>query len=78
MSTRKFSESFHDIAEYCVQCDPNDRPSITQLLSHVFFKQCKKSDTNLLDILKPIKPIDEDFVENLGNYYYKKKSIILL
>ncbi|XP_014211846.1 STE20-related kinase adapter protein alpha [Copidosoma floridanum] len=64
MSTRKFSESFHELAEFCLQCDPSDRPSIARLLAHSFFKQCRKSDTTLLDILKPIKPLHQRFVEN--------------
>lgn len=77
MATRKFSEPFHAIAELCLQCDPSQRPGISQLLAHSFFKQCRKADTTLLNLLKHIKPLNERFMETLGkklDNYVKKKN----
>lgn len=67
LATRKFSEPFHDIAELCLQCDSSHRPGINQLLAHPFFKQCRKTNTTLLNLLKHIKPLNERFMETLGN-----------
>jgi serine/threonine protein kinase len=66
MASRKFSEPFHAITELCLQCDPSNRPGVNQLLAHSFFKQCKKTNTTLLSILKPVKPLNERFVETVG------------
>ncbi|OXU26387.1 hypothetical protein TSAR_013421 [Trichomalopsis sarcophagae] len=67
MSTRKFSEPFHAITELCLECDLSNRPGIDQLLAHSFFKQCRKANTTLLNLLKHIKPLNERFKETLGD-----------
>ncbi|XP_058797334.1 STE20-related kinase adapter protein alpha [Phymastichus coffea] len=67
MKTRKFSETFHEIAEQCVQREADNRPSVHHLLKHPFFKQCKRTETTLLDILNPVIPLHERFKQNLEN-----------
>lgn len=64
--SRKFSDSFHKITEVCLQYDPSNRPSIGQLLNHSFFKQCRRSDTNLAEILQAIEPLHKHFA-NFAN-----------
>ena len=66
MAAHRFSESFHAFTELCLQYNPSKRPGISQLLAHKFIKQCKKTDNTLLDILKPVKPLNECFVESTG------------
>ncbi|KAJ8683043.1 hypothetical protein QAD02_018835 [Eretmocerus hayati] len=67
IAKRAFSEAFHSITELCLQCDPNNRPSVNYLLGHSFFKQCRKTDVSLLDILKSVKPLNEYFGDFIGN-----------
>lgn len=59
---RKLSEPFHHFSELCLQREPSRRPTASQLLSHSFFKQIKKSDflPNLISRAKPIKPEPDD------------------
>ncbi|KAL1920453.1 uncharacterized protein VTP21DRAFT_830 [Calcarisporiella thermophila] len=40
----KFSKTFKDMIETCLQKDPTKRPSAERLLQHPFFKQAKKRD----------------------------------
>ncbi|XP_051157149.1 STE20-related kinase adapter protein alpha [Leptopilina boulardi] len=68
LSTRKFSEPFHSITEVCLQRDPGNRPSATQLISHPFFKQCRKTDETLIDILKIVTPIHQRKIEYAGDH----------
>ncbi|CAH2077096.1 unnamed protein product, partial [Iphiclides podalirius] len=55
---RKLSDTFHHISEMALQRDPERRPSATQLLNHMFFKQIRKTDflPSLIGRVKPIKP----------------------
>ncbi|XP_033220388.1 STE20-related kinase adapter protein alpha [Belonocnema kinseyi] len=64
LSTRKFSEPFHSLTEVCLQRNPKNRPSVSQLISHPFFKQCKKNDETLIDILKIVTPIHQRKIES--------------
>lgn len=66
MSTRKFSDPFHSITELCLQRNPCDRPTMSQLLAHPFFKQCRKNDETLNDILRSVTPINEKHVHSAG------------
>lgn len=70
-SNRKFSEAFHSIAELCTQRDPANRPSVGQLLNHPFFKQCRKSDETLSDILKPVPLIQDRYKSWDGKFRVK-------
>lgn len=71
-ANKKFSEAFHAFIDLCLQLDPNNRPGANELLSHEFFKQCRKTDITLFDILKSVKPLNERFVDTAGNL--NKKS----
>ncbi|CAH1241587.1 STRADA [Branchiostoma lanceolatum] len=57
---RVFSPQFHEFVFLCLQRDPADRPTASQLLTHSFFKQVRrKSAENLIELLYPIKPLTE-------------------
>lgn len=66
MSTRRFSDSFHAITELCLQRNPDNRPSASQLLNHAFIKQCRKSEMCLIDLLKEVTSIDNRNYESAG------------
>ena len=70
LSTRKFSKPFHSITELCLQREPNNRPSAAQLISHLFFKQCRKTGERLVDILKNVTPIHQRKIEPAGRFLY--------
>jgi serine/threonine protein kinase len=57
-STRhKYSKSFKDLIDLCLQKDPTRRPTSEKLLGHPFFKSSKKKQwlvTNLLADLPPL------------------------
>ncbi|XP_015603226.1 STE20-related kinase adapter protein alpha [Cephus cinctus] len=67
-SSRKFSESFHSITVQCLHRDPSNRPSTSQLSSHPFFKQCRKSDETVVDIFKSVPKIGRRDVDSAGDY----------
>eukprot|EP00058_Branchiostoma_floridae_P022166 XP_002607656.1 hypothetical protein BRAFLDRAFT_84655 [Branchiostoma floridae] len=57
---RVFSPQFHEFVFLCLQREPADRPTASQLLTHSFFKQVRrKSAENLIELLHPIKPLTE-------------------
>ncbi|XP_012259321.2 STE20-related kinase adapter protein alpha [Athalia rosae] len=68
MSNRKFSEPFHAITELCLQKNPSDRPTMNQLSAHPFFKQCRKHDETLNEILRCVVPISEKHIHSAGDY----------
>lgn len=68
ISNRKFSEPFHAITELCLQRDPCDRPTMSQLAAHPFFKQCRKNDESLSVILQSVTPINEKHIHSAGDY----------
>ncbi|XP_020917375.1 STE20-related kinase adapter protein alpha isoform X2 [Exaiptasia diaphana] len=45
---KKFSSTFHQIVDTCVQRDPHSRPYAGTLLGHSFFKQVKKRTRDLI------------------------------
>ncbi|XP_039298751.1 STE20-related kinase adapter protein alpha isoform X2 [Nilaparvata lugens] len=61
-SLRKFSEPFHDLNELCLMCDPQERPTPAQLLSHAFFKQNRRNTQPLHELLLPAVPIAQENV----------------
>lgn len=55
----KYSRSFKDMIDLCLQKDPTKRPTAEKLLSHSFFKNVKKPDYLVRTILKGLVPITE-------------------
>eukprot|EP00871_Galdieria_phlegrea_P000954 jgi/Galph1/185/GphlegSOOS_G4976.1 len=53
---QRFSKTFHDLVSQCLQKDPNQRPTASQLLEHRFFKSVKKPG-NLADIIAKSPPL---------------------
>ncbi|KAJ0175843.1 hypothetical protein K1T71_009002 [Dendrolimus kikuchii] len=61
-TSRKLSDTFHHLSEMALQRDPEKRPTATQLLNHLFFKQIRRTDylPGLIGRVKPIKPDPDD------------------
>ena len=56
-TVNKYSKSFKEMIDSCLQKDPAKRPTAEKLLSHAFFKNAKKPQylvSALLDGLPPI------------------------
>ncbi|XP_060525031.1 STE20-related kinase adapter protein alpha [Cylas formicarius] len=60
---RRFSDDLHEMAALCLNRDPFERPSASQLLSHPIFKTIKKS-LPLRDLLKPALPLSDKVAFN--------------
>lgn len=54
-----FSESFQAFIQLCLHKDPMRRPTASQLRTHAFIKQTKKSQITLLDVLAIVSPVVE-------------------
>ncbi|XP_078481856.1 STE20-related kinase adapter protein alpha [Ciona intestinalis] len=54
---RSFSPSFHKFVLSCLQRDPTQRPSASELLNHPFFNQLSTLEINLEALLKPLVPV---------------------
>lgn len=51
MAERKFTDSFHDLVESCLERDVTHRPTSSQLLTHPFLKSCHNA--SLPDLIIP-------------------------
>ncbi|KAJ3269691.1 hypothetical protein HDV01_001119 [Terramyces sp. JEL0728] len=55
----KYSKSFKDVIDSCLQKDPTKRPTAEKLLTHPFFKTAKKPQYLVGTLLKDLTPITE-------------------
>ncbi|XP_063953049.1 STE20-related kinase adapter protein alpha-like isoform X1 [Lytechinus pictus] len=69
---RRFSTHFHDFMEVCLRREPVDRPSASQLLQHPFFKQVRKSSSDvlgpMLQAVHPLSQLREGKVDDQSEY----------
>jgi len=56
-SSRQYSSQLHHLVNQCSQLSSSDRPSATDLLGHPAIRQLKKTNTTLLTLIHPIKPL---------------------
>lgn len=64
---RAFSDLFHQFTELCLLRSPCDRPTATQLLTHPFFKHCRRN-YNMIELLHPVIPMSDRIANNPGEY----------
>lgn len=57
---RLYTEGFHQFVVCCLQRDAVLRPTVSQLLQHVLFKQCRRSNSSLFDLLHSLVPTAEN------------------
>jgi serine/threonine protein kinase len=55
----KYSKTFKDMIDSCLQKDPNRRPTAEKLLQHAFFKQAKKPSYLVGTIIEGLTPLTE-------------------
>jgi serine/threonine protein kinase len=55
----KYSKTFKDMIDSCLQKDPNKRPTAEKLLQHPFFKQAKKPSYLVGTIIEGLTPLTE-------------------
>lgn len=55
----KYSKSFKDMIDLCLQKDPAKRPTAEKLLAHSFFKGAKKPNYLVSTLLNGLTPITE-------------------
>ncbi|KAG1267927.1 hypothetical protein G6F68_001532 [Rhizopus microsporus] len=58
-SANKYSKIFKDMVDLCMNKDPYKRPMAEKLLQHPFFKQAKKPDWLVKNLIKDIPSIDQ-------------------
>ncbi|MBA0664462.1 hypothetical protein Goklo_004458, partial [Gossypium klotzschianum] len=64
VSTKKFSETFQDMAASCLHKDPANRPSADKLLKHPFFESCNGTSKFLAEnLLRGLPSVEERFRE---------------
>lgn len=64
LANRNFSKELHDFCYICLERDPDDRPTATQLLSHLVFRLLKKNFVSLPELLKPALPLSDKVAYN--------------
>ncbi|KAK3098963.1 hypothetical protein FSP39_024749, partial [Pinctada imbricata] len=58
--TRKFSNSFHNFTDICLEKEPKSRPTAAALQSHSFVKHLKKRTSDVLPgLLQPLSPLTD-------------------
>ncbi|CAO3615601.1 unnamed protein product [Mucor fragilis] len=57
-TTNKFSRTFKEMIDTCMNKDPSKRPSSEKLLLHPFFKQAKKPEWLAKNLIADIPPIE--------------------
>ncbi|CAH1757954.1 3909_t:CDS:10 [Entrophospora sp. SA101] len=55
----KYSKSFKEMIDSCLQKDPTKRPSAEKLLSHSFFRQAKKKEYLYSKLLQSLPPLED-------------------
>jgi len=55
----KYTKTFKEMIDMCLQKDPTKRPSAEKLLNHPFFKMSKKKDLLVSKILQHLQPLEE-------------------
>lgn len=60
---KQFSYNFHQFVDLCLQKEPVLRPSVSQLLQHSLFKQCRRSASSLGELLCDLVQIDNTYLE---------------
>ncbi len=58
-SKRKFTKTFKEMIDSCLQKNPSARPMAEKLLQHAFFKHAKKKTFLADSIARKIPPVDE-------------------
>lgn len=56
---QKFSRTFKDMIDLCLQKDRHKRPTAEKLLTHPFFKQAKRHDHLVKALLAHVPPLDQ-------------------
>ncbi|KAG1378892.1 hypothetical protein G6F61_005435 [Rhizopus arrhizus] len=55
----KYSHTFKEMIDLCLQKDPTKRPTADKLVLHPFFKQAKKGDYLVKSVLARVPPLDQ-------------------
>ncbi|CAG8503703.1 4649_t:CDS:10 [Diversispora eburnea] len=55
----KYTKSFKEMIDLCLQKDPSKRPTAERLLTHAFFKQAKRKEFLVTKILHHLPPLEE-------------------
>jgi serine/threonine protein kinase len=77
MERRKFSEYFHLFVELCLKRQPEQRPSPSRLLSHSFFKQCRRGpQLSLASVISPVINNRASAAISQGKYCHIAFSIL--
>ncbi|KAJ3350227.1 hypothetical protein GGF32_004999 [Allomyces javanicus] len=63
----KYSKSFKDFIDQCLQKDPTRRPTAEKLLSHPFLKCAKKRSYLVQSLLQDLPPLPERARKRAGN-----------
>eukprot|EP00158_Paraphelidium_tribonemae_P004864 Partr_v1_DN27015_c0_g1_i5_m28919 putative ste20-related kinase adaptor len=59
-SKHKFSKNFSQMIDLCLQKDPTRRPSAEDLLKHPFFRQARKKEYLVKNLLQNLPPLRAD------------------